>query len=246
MSTAFELLPAIDLRAGRVVRLRAGNFAAETVFGDDPVGVAAGFVAAGARWLHIVDLDGARGGSQLQSDVIGRIVAAVREGAACEVAGGLRNGSAVATTLAGGSSRAVVGTAALGQTGFARDLVATFGARRIAVALDVRDGLAVGEAWREGAPGVSVSDALVRLADDGVTTFEVTAISRDGGMAGPDLELLGRLVQLDRGRIIASGGIRSIADLRAVRAIGCAGAIVGRALYEGNLDLAAAVSAMKS
>jgi phosphoribosylformimino-5-aminoimidazole carboxamide ribotide isomerase len=239
---AFELLPAIDLRGGRVVRLLGGDFAAETIFGADPVEVALRFVAAGTRWLHIVDLDGAQAGGQRQAEVIGRIVDAVGEGAACEIAGGLRDRSVVARALGAGASRVVVGTAALAQPRFARDLVATFGAPRIVIALDVRDGLAVGEGWREGAAGVPVEAALARLAADGVTTFEVTAIARDGGLAGPDLDLLSRLVAIGRGRIVASGGIRSIGDLLAVRAIGCVGAIVGRALYEGNLDLAAAVS----
>jgi phosphoribosylformimino-5-aminoimidazole carboxamide ribotide isomerase len=240
----FELLPAIDLRGGRVVRLRGGDFSEETSFGDAPAAVARGFVAAGARWIHVVDLDGARDGSRRQAGLIGEILAAVGEGAACEVAGGLRDLAVVASALAAGAARIVVGTAALSGRGFARDLVDTFGARRVVVALDVRDGLAVGEAWRSGAPGVPVSSALARLADEGVTTFEVTSIARDGGLGGPDLELLRELIGLDHGRIIASGGIRSIDDLLVVRAIGCEGAIVGRAIYEGGLDLAAAISAL--
>lgn len=240
----FELLPAIDLRAGRVVRLLGGDFGAETVFGDDPVEVARGFVAAGAGWIHMVDLDGARGGGQAQGDLIRRVLAAVGEGAACEVAGGLRDRPSVASSLAAGATRVVVGTAALGRPGFAGDLVKTFGPGRIVVALDVRDGQAVGEGWRDGAPGVPVDEALTRLAGDGVATFEVTAIARDGGLGGPDLELLGRLVRLQRGRIIASGGIRSVEDLLAVRSLGCSGAIVGRALYDGSLDLAAAIGAV--
>jgi phosphoribosylformimino-5-aminoimidazole carboxamide ribotide isomerase len=242
--STFELLPAIDLRAGRVVRLRAGDFDSETVFGDDPVSVAVGFVGAGARWLHIVDLDGARSGGQRQAGVIDQIVVAAGEGAACEVAGGLRDRAAVASALGGGASRVVVGTAALAQPGFATGLVATFGTRRIVVALDVRAGLAVGEGWRDGAPGVAVGAALDRLAAEGVTTFEVTAIDRDGGLGGPDLELLGKLVTLGAGRIIASGGIRSVGDLLAVRSLGCAGAIVGRALYDGSLNLGAALAAL--
>lgn len=241
---AFELLPAIDLRAGRVVRLVGGDFASETVFSEDPAGVAGGFLAAGARWLHLVDLDGARTGGRSQADVIAAIVEAVGDGAACEVAGGLREREAVASALGAGASRVVIGTAALSQPRFARDLVALFGARRIVVALDVRDGLAVGEAWRSGAPGVAVATALARLADGGVTTFEVTAIDRDGGLGGPDVDLLEGLVTLERGRIIASGGIRSVDDLLAIRAIGCAGAIVGRALYDGSLDLGAALEAV--
>jgi phosphoribosylformimino-5-aminoimidazole carboxamide ribotide isomerase len=243
---AFELLPAIDLRAGRVVRLVGGDFTAETVFSDDPVEVAHGFVAAGARWLHLVDLDGARGGGQRQGEVIRQVLVAVGEGAACEAAGGLRDRAAVASTLAAGASRIVVGTAALGRAGFAADLARTFGAGRIVVALDVRDGLAVGEGWRDGAPGVLVEAVLARLAGEGVATFEVTAIDRDGGLGGPDLELLSRLVDLDLGRIIASGGIRSVDDLLAVRSIGCTGAIVGRAVYDGSLDFAGAIAAIRA
>lgn len=241
---AFELLPAIDLRGGRVVRLRAGDFAAETAFSDDPIAVARGFVEAGARWIHLVDLDGARDGGRRQADLIRRVLAATADGAACEVAGGLRDRPSVASTLAAGATRVVVGTAALGRPGFAGDLVKTFGPGRIVVALDVRDGQAVGEGWRDGAPGVPVDEALTRLAGDGVATFEVTAIARDGGLGGPDLELLERLVRLRRGRIIASGGIRSVEDLLAVRSLGCSGAIVGRALYDGSLDLAAALAAI--
>lgn len=240
----FDLIPALDVRGGRVVRLRFGDFSDETVFSEDPVASARAFVAAGARWIHLVDLDGARDVGQRQVGLIGQILEAVGEDAACEVAGGLRDRASVAATLAGGASRVVIGTAALAKPGFAADLVATFGARRIVVALDVRDGLAIGEGWREGAPGVPVELAQARLADAGVTTFEVTAIARDGALTGPDLELLTRLVGLSRGAIIASGGVRSIDDLRAVRDLDCVGAIVGRALYDGSLDLSAALEAL--
>ncbi len=137
----------------------------------------------------------------------------------------------------------MVGTAALRDPAFAGRLVATHGRQRIAVAIDVRDGLALGEGWRAGAAGVRAEDALMALADQGVTTFEATAIERDGLLAGPDLDLLGRLVALGRGRVIASGGVTSVADIRAVRELGCAGAILGRALYEGRIDLASAIGA---
>jgi phosphoribosylformimino-5-aminoimidazole carboxamide ribotide isomerase len=121
--------------------------------------------------------------------------------------------------------------------------VAALGPARIAVALDVRDGVALGEGWRDGAAGVRAEDALHALADQGVTTFEATAIDRDGLLGGPDLELLTRLVGLGRGQVIASGGVSSVEDIRAVRAIGCTGAILGRALYEGRIDMAAAMGA---
>lgn len=237
----FQLLPAIDLRSGQVVRLAEGDFARETVYGGDPAEVARGFAAAGARWIHVVDLDGARDGARRQVDAVARIVAAAGEGVACEVAGGLRDEEAVSAVLGAGAARAVVGTAALRDPAFVQRLVARFGVERIAVALDVRDGVAVGEGWVPGATGVPVEEAIEALADRGAQTFIVTAIERDGLLTGPNLDLLGRMVGLGRGEIVASAGVSSLADISAVRSIGCAGAIVGRALYEGRVELADAV-----
>jgi phosphoribosylformimino-5-aminoimidazole carboxamide ribotide isomerase len=243
VTSGFDILPAIDLRGGRVVRLQQGDFELETAYSDDPIAVARSFVDAGARWLHVVDLDGARTGEPAQAALIREIVDAFGDRVAVEVAGGLRTEEAVATVLGAGAARAVVGTAALRDPGFAGRLVATHGPEWIAAALDVRDGLALGEGWREGAPGVPVEEALRALADQGVTTFEATAADRDGLLGGPDLPLLSRLVGLARGQIIASGGVSSLDDIRAVRAIGCAGAIVGRAFYEGRFELAQAIRA---
>jgi phosphoribosylformimino-5-aminoimidazole carboxamide ribotide isomerase len=240
---SFDVLPAIDLRGGRVVRLVRGDFGRETRYDDDPVAVARRFVAAGARWLHVVDLDAARDPSVRQDAVVRAIVAAVGERARVEVAGGLRDDEAVTAALAGGAARAVVGTAALRDPGFVARLVEAHGADRIAVALDVRDGLAVGHGWAADAPGYPVATALLALADAGATVFEVTAIDRDGALEGPDLDLLAGLVGVGRGTIVASAGVSSTADLRAVRAIGCRGAIVGRALYEGRITLADALGA---
>lgn len=241
MTSGFDVLPAIDLRGGRVVRLQQGDFERETTFSDDPVAVARSFVERGARWLHVVDLDAARTGEPAHTRVIRDLVQAVGDRVAVEVAGGLRTKVSVATALAAGATRAVVGTAALRDPAFAGRLVATHGPDRIAVALDVRDGLALGEGWRAGAPGIRAEDALEALADQGVTTFEATAIDRDGLLGGPDLELLARLVGQGRGQVIAAGGVSSVSDVRALRGIGCTGAIVGRALYEGRLDLAQAM-----
>lgn len=239
----FDLLPAIDLRGGRVVRLRQGDFARETAYAEEPVQVARAFVDAGATWLHVVDLDGARSGARFHVGVIGRIIAAVGDRASVEVAGGLRSAGAVAATLSAGAARAVVGTAALADPGFAATLVTAHGADRIAVALDVRGGVAVGEGWGRAATGVPVHEAITGLAAAGVRWFEVTAIDRDGMMAGPDLELLAVVAGEAGVNVIASGGVRSVEDLRAARAIGCAGAIVGRALYDGTLSLEAALAA---
>lgn len=237
----FEILPAIDLRGGRVVRLRQGDFERETVYGDDPAEVVRGFAAAGARWIHLVDLDGARSGRPMQGEQIRTVLEAVGTEIRVEVAGGLRTVDAVAEVLAAGASRAIVGTAALDDPSLVGGLVAAHGADRIAVAIDVRDGRALGHGWTATAAGPEAAQAIATLADVGVATFEVTAIERDGLLEGPDLALYDRLVRLGRGAIIASGGITTLADLRELRARGCAGAILGRALYEGRLDLAAAI-----
>ena len=244
MST-FELLPAIDLREGRVVRLRQGDFAQETAYGDDAPAVARAFAAAGAAWLHVVDLDGARAGEPRQLETAADIVAEVYGRMRVEIGGGLRTPEAVAGALGTGAARAVVGTAILRDPAFAVALVARHGPDRIVASIDVRDGLALGEGWRSGAPGLPVAEAVAMLAAAGITTFEVTAIERDGLLEGPNLDLLRSLVALERGRIIASGGIASIGDVVAVQAAGCAGAIVGRALYEGRIDLAALVAGLR-
>ena len=239
----FELLPAIDLQGGRVVRLLRGDFGAVTTYSDDGPAVADAFVRRGARWLHVVDLDGARDPRARQTELVAAIVARVGERARVEVAGGLRDERAVDACLGAGAARVVVGTAALRDPAFAGRLVEQFGSGQIAVALDVREGLAVGQGWVPGAEGVAVADALERLADEGVRIFEVTAIDRDGTLDGPDLAMLGGLVRRARGELIASAGVASAADITAVRALGCAGAIVGRALYEGRVTLEDALAA---
>lgn len=240
----FEVLPAIDLIGGRVVRLREGDFERETEYGADAEAVARGFAADGAGWIHIVDLDGARTGERVQAELIERIVRAVGPAVRCQVAGGLRSALGVAGALDGGAARVVVGTAALSDPSFARALVDAHGPERIVIALDVRAGLALGEGWRSGAPGVPAEDALRMQADAGIETFAVTAIDRDGLLGGPDLSLLERCVSLGRGAVIASGGVSSVADLLAVRGAGCSGAIVGRALYEGLLTIGDARAAL--
>jgi len=236
-ASGFDILPAIDLRGGRVVRLRQGDFARETAYSDDPVAVARSFADAGARWLHVVDLDAARSGSPAHGETIRGIVAAVGGRCAVEVAGGLRSPGAVLATLQAGARRAVVGTAALRDPSFVGRLVAEHGPDRIAVALDVRDGLAVGHGWAAGATGVPPDDALGELSARGVTTFEVTAIDRDGTLAGPDLVLYERLLALHAGSVIASGGVATADDIDALRRIGCAGVIVGRAIYDGRIRI---------
>lgn len=242
----FELLPAIDVRAGRVVRLLRGDFDAETVYGDEPAAVAARFVAAGAPWLHVVDLDGARGGEQVNRDAIDRISHASRgTGTRLEVAGGIRSAGAVADLLDHAADRVVLGSAALADADLVRDLVERHGSDAVAVALDVRAGRAIGHGWSVASAGVPVLEALARLRAAGVTTFEVTAIDRDGTFEGPDLPLLERCVRSGGSgvAIVASAGIATIEDIRRVRDLGCRGAIVGRAIYEGRLTIEEALGA---
>lgn len=238
----FEVIPAIDLRGGLVVRLVEGDFGRETRYGDDPEAVALGFVTAGARWIHVVDLDGAKGEDR-QTATVERIVRAVTGRAAFQVGGGLRSAAAINSALLAGAARVVLGTAILNDPGLARTLIAAHGSARIVAALDVRDGQAVGDGWVPGAAGREVEEAVAALADAGVVRFVVTSIARDGALGGPDIALLRRLVAMDRGGVIASGGISSIADLEAVRDIGCEAAIVGRAIYEGRVDLRRALAA---
>ncbi len=147
--------------------------------------------------------------------------------------------------LEAGAARVVVGTAALQDPALVRRLVDRHGPSRVAVALDVRQGRAVGHGWAPGGPSMAAEQAVASLADAGVVTFEVTAIDRDGTLTGPDLALLGRMGAIGRGAIIASAGITTTSDLSAVRALGCAGAIVGRALYEGRLTLEDALDALR-
>jgi phosphoribosylformimino-5-aminoimidazole carboxamide ribotide isomerase len=243
---SFDLYPAIDVRGGRVVRLQQGDFAREQVYGDDVIQVAQVFRASGARWIHVVDLDAARSGHRaLSTDLLRGLVATVQEGdgprTRVQTGGGLRDLDQVAKVLAAGVERAVLGTAAIQDSGFAVAALERFGPDRIAVAVDIRDDQAVGEGWVTGAAVVPVPRLLADLEAAGVGSVIVTAIDRDGLLDGPDLALLESLVAATRTPVIASGGISSLGDLDAIRAIGCAGAIVGRALYEGTIDLAEAL-----
>jgi len=245
--STFEIYPAIDLRAGRVVRLRQGDFARERVYDDDPAAVARRFGEAGAAWIHVVDLDGAKDGERRQLAAVDAIVRAIDSVGITgrrprlQVAGGLRTPDAVDAALSAGADRVVIGTAALRDPGFVAAAIERHGADRIAVALDVRGGVAVGDGWVAGSQGLAVEPAIAALSDAGVRTLAVTAIDRDGLLAGPDLDLLGRVRAASGADILASGGVASIDDLLAIRRIGCRGAIVGRAIYDGRIDLAEAI-----
>ena len=227
------------------MRLQEGDFDREQVYADDPAATVDAFAAAGATWVHVVDLDGARAGERRQTAAIKTIRHALRTDVHLQVGGGIRSRSAIDETLAAGAARVVLGTAAIEAPDLTKEAVDRHGTDKVAVALDVRDGLAVGHGWVRGAPGQPADGAITALSVAGVRTFIVTGIDRDGLLGGPDLGLLEQLIALTEADVIASGGVATIDDLKTVQAIGCSGAIVGRALYDGRIDLAEALTALR-
>ena len=235
-----DLFPAIDIRHGRVVRLSQGEATRQTVYGDDPVAVAEGFADAGAHWIHVVDLDRAFGEGENLAVVRG-IAARVAGRVRVQLGGGLRSVAQVQQGLDQGVSRAVLGTAAAIDPAIVPAALAAMGPDRIAVGIDARDGRVAIRGWTETSE--LTAEALARrVAGEGVRTIIHTDVARDGMLSGPDIAGARRL-QAAGLAVIASGGIAGPDDLRAVRDAGLAGAIVGRALYEGRLTLAEALEA---
>ena len=239
-----DLFPAIDLRDGACVRLVQGDYARETVYGGDPVAVAREFEADGAPWLHVVDLDAARTGEGRNRDVVRAIAAAVS--VPVQAGGGIRDEFSAETLLRSGVARVVLGTAALEDPGLVRRVAARHPGR-VAVGLDARDGDVAVRGWAE-ASGVATAELVARFEDAGVAAFVVTDIGRDGMMAGPDLAGLAAVVEATGIAVVASGGVSSLDDLRALAGLEAggrrlAGVIEGKALYEGAFDVAEAVAA---
>jgi phosphoribosylformimino-5-aminoimidazole carboxamide ribotide isomerase len=236
---SFTVFPAVDISSGRCVRLLQGRFGTETVYSDDPVKVAIGFSRAGARWLHIVDLDGARTGAPANRDLVLDAIS----GASCPVqaGGGLSTIDDVEEVLAAGASRAVLGTFALEDRPALAIACSRYG-ERIAVSLDARGGRLSSHGWTVGG-GLPLLDAVRLFEEAGVSSLIYTDVTRDGTMSGPDLSGLQFITEATSLPVIASGGIASIDDLRAVARMaprGVRGAIVGRALYEGKFGIAEA------
>jgi phosphoribosylformimino-5-aminoimidazole carboxamide ribotide isomerase len=236
---SFIIYPAVDISAGKCVRLLQGRFGSETVYSDDPVQVALGFCSAGARWLHIVDLDGAKTGEPANRDLV---LEAIRM-SSCPVqaGGGLRSLEDVEEVLAAGASRAVLGTVALEDPDKLQEACDRYG-ERIAVSLDARGDELAAHGWTVGS-GMPLLDAVKRFEDAGVSAFIYTDVDRDGTMAGPNVEGLTRLASMTDLPIVASGGISSLDDIRAVARLkrqGVVGAIVGRAFYEHKFGISEA------
>jgi phosphoribosylformimino-5-aminoimidazole carboxamide ribotide isomerase len=238
------LYPAIDILDGRAVRLRQGHFDESTVYHDDPLAAARSWVEAGSRYLHVVDLDGARAGEPRALEHLGRIV---REtGVSVQYGGGLRTLEAVQAALGAGAERVVVGTAAFRDIDFLDEVVSRHGPH-VAVAVDVRGGNISTEGWTQTTelPG---AEAIRRLTDRGVRAFIYTNADRDGALDGPDLEEVAAIAHVVRGRFLYSGGIGSLDDLvglRELRQVNLSGVVVGKALYEGRFTVAEAQAALE-
>lgn len=230
-----DLYPSIDIRAGQVVRLYQGDYDQETVYGDDPVSVAKSYEAAGAPWVHVVDLDAARGDGS-NHDLVVAVANAVRT--PVQVGGGQRD----ASLLEAGVRRIVMGSVAVSDPQLVERLAREHPGR-VAVGMDHRDGQIMVRGW-EDASGVSVDDLVARYTVAGVAAFVVTNIAGDGTLEGPDTSGLARLVASTTVPVVASGGVGSLDDLRALAAIpGLAGVIVGKALYVGRFTVEEAIAA---
>ena len=239
------LYPAIDIMDGKAVRLVEGRFEDATTYHDDPLSAAESWVAAGARFLHVVDLDGARTGEPKALDHLRRIVQAT--GIPVQYGGGLRTLPAVREALRAGAERAIVGTAAFSDVDFLDDIVAAFGPR-IVVSVDVRDGMIATAGWTQTTQ-MPAQDAIQRLTARGVRSFVYTDVSRDGKLSGPDLEGVRQVAETVGGRFLYSGGIGSLEDLRALaelRQVNLAGVITGKALYEKRFTVAEGQAALDS
>ncbi len=237
------LLPAIDILGGKAVRLAQGDFDARTVYDDEPVRAAQAWARAGARFLHVVDLDGARAGRPRSLEHLARITAAVD--VPVQYGGGLRSLPAVREALRAGAARVVLGTAAYTDLDFLDDVLAGHG-DQVLVSVDVRGGRLSTAGWTEQTQ-MPAEGVIARLQSRGVRRFVYSSIERDGMLVGPDLDEVRRVARAVRGRFLYSGGIGTVDDLEALRAlrqVNLAGVIVGKALYEGRFTVAEGQAAL--
>ena len=233
-----NIFPAIDLIGGKAVRLVKGDYAKVTVYSDDPVSVAKGFERAGAKYLHVVDLEGARDGSVANLETIKKIIN--ETSLFVEVGGGIRSMETVKTYIDAGADRVIIGTAAVTDPEFLKEAVKKYG-NRIAVGVDVKDGAVAIKGWVEKSE-LDCFEFCERLSSLGVDTVICTDISKDGLLSGTNLELYFELSQRFNMNITASGGVSSLDDVRKLTEMKLYGAILGKAIYTGAIDLSLAVS----
>jgi phosphoribosylformimino-5-aminoimidazole carboxamide ribotide isomerase len=233
MRTGMQIYPAIDIRAGRCVRLRQGDYAQETVFGADTAAMARRWVEDGATYLHLVDLDGAREGRPVNGDSVRAIVQA--SGVPCQLGGGLRTREHIAEALGWGVARVIIGTKALQSPQWLAEMCTAF-ADKIVLGIDARDGRVATQGWLETS-AMTALDFARTLAHLRLAALVYTDIGRDGMMQGANVAAMAAMVRAVPVPVIASGGVTTLDDIRRLAAAGLAGCIVGRALYEGQLTL---------
>ncbi len=232
------IFPAIDIKGGECVRLYRGDYATAHRVADDPLETARRFCADGAKWVHMVDLDGAKSGSAENMSIFREV--AEKSGLKVELGGGIRDMAAVERCLDAGVERVILGSAAVKKPEFVKEAAGKYG-ERVAVGIDAREGLVSAEGWTEDS-GVNYIELAKRMEDAGVRTIIFTDISRDGMLSGPNLEQLGALAGAVGCNITASGGIRGLDDIRELMRMGLYGAICGKSIYSGTLSLREAVS----
>jgi len=235
---SFVVYPAIDLRGGKVVRLKEGDLACMTSYGDDPAEMARRWLSAGADWLHVVNLDGAFGeGDSANRDALQKILKVAREfDAHVQFGGGMRSLDAIDDVLRLGVSRAILGTVAIERPDVVADALTRFGAEQIAVGIDARDGLVRTRGWKDES-GISATDLALQMRTLGLHTVIFTDIRRDGLGSGLNIAATRALADVSGLDVIASGGVHTIEDVMAARDSGLAGSIIGRAFYEGTIEL---------
>lgn len=229
------IFPAIDLKAGQSVRLYQGDYSQTTLINTDPVTQARQINAAGLSYLHLVDLDGAKSGQPENTTTVAAIRAAFK--GTIELGGGIRSYEPAAHYLTLGVDRLIIGSAALTHPTLVRQLLTDFGGERIVIGIDGQNGQVAINGWLEQSQ-TKMSTLMATMMASGATNFIVTDVARDGTMRGPNIELLSQLhAKLPAAKLVASGGIRDVADLAALQAIGIRDAIIGKALYEGSVTL---------
>lgn len=240
--TNFQIYPAIDLRDGKCVRLFQGDYAQETIYGDSPVDMAKKFVEAGAQWIHMVDLDGAKDGVRINDQVV---IEAAKLGAKVQVGGGIRTREDIQHYLSNGVARVIIGSLAIRNPELAVSFIEEFGADRIVIGIDAKNGMAATEGWIETS-GQAATEVANYFASKGAKHFIYTDIATDGTLAGPNIKANQALVEAEGAQVIVSGGIGSLEDIRNVKQASSdsniAGVIIGKALYENRFTLEEALS----